>query len=155
MTCRASSRPLVDPTVSVGNVHTLTAVGDSDSFLFLSPSFLSLHILPRSPCPLHFIHWLESFGKLPLPPLAIWVFVYLWWVNKGTWGYITMDKWSRGPKKNLSYMISLYWVHCSLPVVWYVLPVQSWFLFNALLMQQHSPAPLYQCVALLLLFLTV
>lgn len=43
---------MADPTVSVGNVHTLTAVGDSDSFLFLSLSFLSLHILPRSPCPL-------------------------------------------------------------------------------------------------------
>lgn len=50
------------PTVSVRNVHTLTAVGESDSFLSLSSSSLSLHAMLHS-----------SFLTLPFPlPTLVW-----------------------------------------------------------------------------------
>lgn len=63
---------MADPTVSVRNARTLTAVGESDSFLCQSPFSLSSPLYPLL---------FKSFSEVALPPPAIQVLVYRWWVH--------------------------------------------------------------------------
>lgn len=110
-----------DPTASVGNVRSLTAVGDSDSFLSLSP------ILLISNHPL--------FPLTSLFPLQIFESYVGWWLLMMG----NTDKFLL-----FSPAMSLCWAHLPVSAAWPVLSVmlhlRSWFLSSALLMQTHSPS---------------
>lgn len=112
-------------TVSVRNVHTLTAVGESDSFLSLFPSFC------LSSANVAFTHLTPPFLSTPLYPL---LFEELWQgvtasscllsvslplvstPMRGQKGCILKDKWTRGPRQKKIFLTwdTLYWVSSSL-----------------------------------------
>lgn len=140
---------------------------DSCRRIWLIPLSVPIHLVSLTntsfPCPLPPLLF-ESSSKVALPLPAIWVLVFHWWCAP-TWDDIRDAFWwtnrsDRQRGKNLFSCWTLF-IRSPVPtcVVWYVLPVMlhlySWLWFNALLMQQHSPAPLYQCTALLWLVLTV
>lgn len=122
--CYTTPRPChgwsYKPTESVRNVHALTAVGESDSFLSLCPHppcpFNKPSTRPPSLSPSSPLHPLlfESFGKVALPPPALSVSLLLMSTPmRGQEGHSDAQMAKEKKKKFLPWD-TLYWVSCPL-----------------------------------------